>query len=246
VDTFRPALDNKRWYHRFSILTATAGGFNLQRDVRTGHGPLGALYPTNTGLPQKEGDTMAFLYLVPTGMNDPHQPAWGSWAGRYGPNEEWPGESYFWANQTDTLRGTTSRDHTLARWAADLQNDFRVRMDWCVNPREQANHRPVAVVNHRPGSAILRLNARAGSEIELSAAASSDPDRDVLAYEWCVYGEAGTYRGQVALSSTNSMETRLTAPAVSKPETTHVILRLKDDGQPGLCSYRRVIITVVP
>ena len=110
----------------------------------------------------------------------------GSWAGRYGPNEECPGEPYFWANQTDTLRGTTSRDHTLARWAADLQNDFRVRMDWCMNPREQANHRPVAVVNHRPGSEFLRLNARAGSGIELNAAGSSDPDGDALAYEWLV------------------------------------------------------------
>ena len=63
VDTFRPPLDGKRWYHRFSALTATAGGFDIERDVRTGHGPLGALYPTNTGLRQKEGDTMAFLYL---------------------------------------------------------------------------------------------------------------------------------------------------------------------------------------
>jgi hypothetical protein len=87
VDTFRPELEGRRWYHRFSALTARAGGFDLKRDVLTGHGPLGVLYPTNTGLPQKEGDTMSFLYLVPTGMNDPMQPTWGSWAGRYGRNE---------------------------------------------------------------------------------------------------------------------------------------------------------------
>src|SRR5262249_17959753 len=54
VDTFRPALEGKRWYHRFSALTATAAGFDLQRDVLSGHGPLGALYPTNTTHPQKE------------------------------------------------------------------------------------------------------------------------------------------------------------------------------------------------
>ena len=35
----------------------------------------------------------------------------------------------------------------LARWAADLQNDFRARLDWCVQPPEQANHRPLAVLN---------------------------------------------------------------------------------------------------
>jgi hypothetical protein len=119
-------------------------------------------------------------------------------------------------------------------------------MDWCVPPREQANHRPVAVVNHRPGEEFLRLNARAGSGIELNAAGSSDPDGDALAYEWLVYGEAGTYRGQVSLSATNGLMTRVTAPGVAKPETIHIILRLKDDGQPALCSYRRAIITVVP
>ena len=58
-----PPMDGKRWYHRFSALTATAGGFDLERDVLTGHGPLGALYPTNTTHRQKEGDTMTFLYL---------------------------------------------------------------------------------------------------------------------------------------------------------------------------------------
>ena len=29
-----------------------------------------------------------FLYLVPTGMNDPLQPTWGSWAGRFGGRDD--------------------------------------------------------------------------------------------------------------------------------------------------------------
>ena len=163
VDTLRPSIEGKRWYHRFSALTARAGGFHLERDVRAGHGPLGALHPTNTGPPQKEGDTMMFLYLVPTGMNDPNEPTWGSWAGRYGSNPEYPGKPCFWANQLDAWRGTTNRDNTLARWAADLQNDFRVRMDWCVKPRAGANHRPIAVLNGRRGLEIPRVDARPGS-----------------------------------------------------------------------------------
>ena len=129
VDTFSPELERKRWYHRFSALTARAGGFDLERDVRTGHGPLGALYPTNTTHWQKEGDTMTFLYLVPTGMNDPEHPTWGSWAGRYGSREGFSGKHYFWANQTDAWDGATNRDNTLARWAPDLQNEFRARMN---------------------------------------------------------------------------------------------------------------------
>ena len=84
VYPFYPNMDGGRWYHRFGPLTAKAGGFDLERDVRSGHGPLGALYPTNTGIKQKEGDSLTFLYLIPTGMNDPLHPSWGSWAGRFG------------------------------------------------------------------------------------------------------------------------------------------------------------------
>jgi hypothetical protein len=140
IDTFRPELAGKRWYHRFSALTATAGGFDVNRDVLTGHGPLGAMYPTNTTHPQKEGDSMTFLYLVPTGMNDPEQPTWGSWAGRYGLNENQQGRPYYVANQQDTWQGSTHRENTLSRWAVHLQNDFKARLDWCVTNFQEANH----------------------------------------------------------------------------------------------------------
>ncbi len=246
VDTLRPTLGQKRWYHRFSALTARAGGFDLERDVRTGHGLLGALYPANTGLPQKEGDTMMFLFLVPTGMNDPNEPAWGSWAGRYGPNEECPGKPYFWANQTDAWRGTTNRDNTLARWAADLQNDFRARLDWCVKPRAGANHRPIVVLNGDSTRNIRRITVKPGQLVNLSAAGSTDPDGNALAGEWFVYPEAGTYRGEISLRATDGLTTSFVAPEVKQAETIHVILRIFDDGQPPLCSYRRIVVTVKP
>ena len=38
------------------------------------------------------------------------------------------------------------RDNTLRRWAAHLQNDFKARLDWCVNDYPHANHPPVARV----------------------------------------------------------------------------------------------------
>jgi len=246
VDTLRPTLDQKRWYHRFSALTAGAGGFDVERDVRMGHGPLGALYPSNTGLPQKEGDTMMFLYLVPTGMNDPNEPTWGSWAGRYGANAECPGKPYFWANQADAWRGTTNRDNTLARWAADLQNDFRARLDWCVKSREVANHRPVAALNGDTTRNILRTTVKSGQVVSLSADGSTDPDGNALACEWFVYPEAGTYRGEASLSKTAGLTTSFVAPKVNQVGTIHVILRIRDDGRPPLCSYRRAVISVKP
>src|SRR5262245_15314745 len=180
VDTFRPPLEGKRWYHRFSALTATAGGFDVKRHVLTGHGPLGAMYPLNTTHPQKEGDTMTFLYLVPTGMNDPERPSWGSWGGRYGPNPEMKGRSCYWANQADAWRGTTHRDNTLKRWAADFQNDFRARLTWCVKPADGANHPPVAVVNGKAGKDIVYLKAAPGTTLKLDGAGSSDPDGNKL------------------------------------------------------------------
>ena len=241
VDTFRPELDGKRWYHRFAALTAMAGGFDVERDVRNGHGPLGALYPTNTTHPQKEGDSMTFLYLIPTGMNGPEHPEWGSWAGRYGRNESQAGRPYYWANVADTWDGATHRDNTLRRWAAHLQNDFKARLDWCVRDYADANHPPEPRIR---GS--LRRKASPGDEVILDAAASTDPDRDALTYEWVHYPEPGTYRGPLRLEGAASARARLVAPKVSTSEEIHVLLVLTDQGSPPLTRYRRVVLTIQP
>lgn len=184
---------------------------------------------------------MTFLYLVPTGMNDPEQPTWGSWAGRYGPMDGFAGRSYCWANQADAWGGTTNRDNTLRRWAADLQNDFRARLDWCVKPFAEANHPPEAKVEG-PRQRVVSP----GSEVPLSARGSRDPDGHLLAYEWFVYREAGSYRGTVILWNPDTNRASFVAPGVSSPETVHVLLRVTDNGVPSLSRYQRVIVTVDP
>jgi hypothetical protein len=243
LNTFQPPLEGKRWYHRFSALTAHAGGFDLQRDVLTSHGALGALYPTNTTHWQKEGDTMTFLYLVPTGLNDPNQPAWGSWAGRYGPREDASGKPYYWANQADSWNGTTNRDNTLARWAAHLQNDFRARLEWCVKPFNEANHPPRVVLNGVRGSEVLRLRAKAGTKLKLDAGATSDPDGQRLRFEWFHYPEPGTYRGQVQIEGTTAVAT-VRVPDDAGGKSFHVIVAVTDEGNPPLTRYRRAVIEV--
>jgi hypothetical protein len=242
IDTLRPELEGRRWYHRFSAITATAGGFDVHRDVVTGHGPLGALYPTNTGLPQKEGDTMMFLYLVPTGMNDPEQPTWGSWAGRYGRNDGYPDLPYYWANQPDTWQGTLHRENTLSRWAADLQNDFRARLDWCVADYRQANHPPRPRVN-----GLLRRDVAPGDEVVLDAANSTDPDRQELQYHWMYYPETGSHTGPwPALRNAATAVAGFTAPHVATARTIHLVLTVTDCGSPPLSRYARVVVTVRP
>jgi CubicO group peptidase (beta-lactamase class C family) len=244
VNTFQPELEGKRWYHRYSALTSKAGGFDLQRDVLADHGPLGALYPTNTTHWAKEGDTMSFLYLVPTGMNDPERPTWGSWAGRYGPREDLPGKPYYWANQVDSWNGTTGRDNTLARWAADLQNDFRARLDWCVKPVREANHPPRPLFKGAKVLSIVQILLRPGMEMPLDAGRSLDPDGDRLSFEWFVYPEAGTYRGQVALTKTSPSAAMLKIPEDAGGQTIHVILAVRDTGNPPLAAYQRMIVRV--
>ncbi len=242
VDTFRPESNGRRWYHRFSALTATAGGFDLERDVRTGHGPLGALYPTNTTHRQKEGDSMSFIYLIPTGLGDPEHPTWGSWAGRYGLQDE-SGRNFYWANQVDSWNGTTNRDNTLLRWAAHLQNDFKARMDWCVTGFKQANHPPQVRLNGTPGTAPVLLTATPGSELKLDASDTSDPDGNPLNFEWMVYREAGSYPGNVEISADGSRAV-LHIPSNARGKCIHVVLSVTDSGQPPLTRYRRAVITV--
>jgi hypothetical protein len=246
VFPYYPDIEGGRWYHRFGPLSSKAGGFDLERDVLTNHGPLGALYPTNTHLPQKEGDTYTFLYLVPTGMNDPNHPEWGSWAGRFGVRDDWKPVNghYYWANQRDLWQGTTSRDNTLKRWAADLQNDFRARMDWCVKSPREANHPPRAVVNGDQTGRVIHLDVAAGSTVRLTADGSSDPDENELAYEWFVYPEAGTYRGAVEMAHPSDSEVDVRVPDDGAGKTIHVVLAVRDRGSPPLARYRRVILQV--
>lgn len=246
VYPFYPDMDGGRWYHRFSPITARAGGFDIERDVRTGHGPLGALYPTNTHLPQKEGDSGTFMYLIPTGMNDPMQPTWGSWAGRFGVRDDVQPKNpnYYWANLRDTWNGTTHRDNTLKRWAEDIQNDFRARMDWCVNTLGEANHRPVARLDGFPDRSIVEIEAAAGSTVRLDARSSSDPDGNALGFEWIPYPEAGTCMKPVALAAAKSAVVTVNVPNGTSGTDAHIVLRVVDDGSPPLASYRRVILRI--
>jgi hypothetical protein len=242
VDTFRPEVDGKRWYHQFSTLTATAGGFDLKRDVLTGHGPLGALYPTNTTHRQKEGDTMTFLYLVPTGMNDPEQPTWGSWAGRYGHNENFKDGAYYWADVNDDWQGTSHRDNSLKRWAVHIQNDFKARLEWCVKDFAGANHPPVPVITGQ-----LRRHSQPGDTVVLDASQSSDPDRDELRCEWVIYQEPGSYRGKLPqIRDAATPQASFVAPAVDSEQTIHIIATITDQGSPPLTRYGRLIVTVTP
>lgn len=246
VDTRNP----DRWYHRFAPLTQSAGGCDIRRDIQK-VGPLGACYPI-----PKEGDSLAFIYLIPTGLSDPTQPTWGGWGGRYAPLTRQvrssgggtgpaPLAGFYWAAAEDMWQGKRNRDNTLARFAMALQNDFRARMQWSATPDfEKANHEPIPCLQKDASPQIHHVNIPAGESLTLTAAGSQDPDGDTLGYLWFVYPEAGTYSKSVELSAENQETASVVFPSDAVGKTIHIVLQVTDSGEPPLTRYRRMVVTV--
>lgn len=258
INTYINGIDNR------SISNAWIAE-NIQQD----HGPLGAEYPDVAwGV---EGDTPAFLSLIPNGLNAPEHPEWGAWGGRYAHyipefDETKKGTSVvtiapetrpIWTNVDDTYTPyvpqeygrTVKRDTltfknnkaTLWRWRDDFQNDFAARMDWCLMTYEEANHPPVPGLTHPE-----EFTVKSGEAFSLDASKSTDPDGDNLSYLWFHYPEESTYQKEIYMGAENVHIVNLTAPEVYKKETIHFILKLSDKGSPSLTRYKRVIVTVVP
>jgi len=214
----------------------------LEKHVRTGHGPLGPLYPAKAAGKDgvKEGDTPSFFYVLPDGLSEPDHPEWGNWGGRF--RRSGRGNEYVPAE--DIRDGRPDMLYTIYRWRRAYQNEFEARMDWCVKPRNQANHEPVAVCNRDKGLAVLEIKVEPEAKVKLSAAGSSDPDGDKLKYRWWVYREAGTYWADAEIAGADGLSAVVTAPRQASGRTIHVILEVVDNGNPQLTAYRRVILKV--
>ena len=220
------------------------------------HGVLGAMYPPRRYL--KEGDTPVLLYLVNNGLNDPEQPWHGSWGGRSTkvpvtgirsylnlgpPRQREYAESdfdpyYMYGPAEDTWNGYTSKYATIFRWWEPFQNEFAAMMDWSLTPSyENVNHPPIV------DNEILYIDAFKGDVINLSSTAT-DPDGDVLSYEWWYYKEPGTYNGNVTIDNPTSQQSYVNIPLDAENTEIHIILSVTDNGNPSLTRYKRVIISV--
>jgi len=237
----------------------------LEANVRTGHGPLGPLYPAKAAGKDgvKEGDTPSFFYVLPDGLSDPEHPEWGNWGGRF--RRSGRGNEYIPAE--DLRNGRPDVLYTIHRWRTAYQNAFEARMDWCVKPFDEANHEPAAGLGGDTTRRVLQVRAEPGTQVKLSAAGSSDPDGDALAYRWWVYREPGSYWAAPPIQHADRPEATLTVPADAAGRTIHVILevtdsprrkgtvpfsrrenrdspRVTDSGKPPLTAYRRLILKV--
>lgn len=242
----------------------------LAQHIQQNHGPLGMLYPDVAwGM---EGDTPAFLGLLPNGLNNAEHPEWGGWGGRYelykpefDANKKGnsiveiaPETREIWTNANDSyipyvlneFGRNVKKDtltlfgykETLMRWRDDFQNDFAARMDWCTKNFEDANHPPVPVLDHSD-----EISVKSGKGFTLSAFKSFDPDEDNLSFLWFNYPEAGSYKKQIKVNGAeNVYKAYFTAPKVDKKETAHFILKVTDKGEPQLTRYKRVIVSIEP
>ncbi|MEZ6072780.1 MAG: DUF1593 domain-containing protein [Pirellulales bacterium] len=133
----------------------------MREHILADHGPLCARYEARSkerGRFAKddfvsEGDSPAFLHQIDRGLGSLDDPSYGGWGGRFKRESKM-------SNVWKDARDDGDRGKTVWRWAADFQNDWAARADWCVKPRSAANHTPCG--GQRPRRHIDRSHRRRG------------------------------------------------------------------------------------
>jgi hypothetical protein len=199
------------------------------------HGHLGRAYPKyKYGV---EGDTPAFLHLLPMGLNDPNLPTHGGWGGYFAWGKGEDDETWCFTNHRNPEYGTcrTLADHFYQA----AFNNFAARMDWARDGI--GNRNPVVAIDGNRSLEILTRKPRQGTTVTLDGSGSFDPDGDGLKFNYWVLSAAGTYDKAIEITSTGTGIATIHVPADSAGKTFHVICEVTDDGPHNLSGYRRII-----
>ncbi|MGI5893887.1 MAG: nucleoside hydrolase-like domain-containing protein [Candidatus Merdivicinus sp.] len=199
------------------------------------HGSLGEAYPIYDGgdpwgrvLGVKEGDTPSFLYLIPHTPGDPMHPEWESWGGLF---QQVPGTRHY----LDTESRHDVRE-CVSKWRPDYQADFAARMDWCVQDYAHANHAPEVAIAGETWRKIVP-----GEEIILDAGLSSDPDGDSLNYHWKLAEKKNC--GEVQMEGIFEPVLRVKILDLQYGGEIRILLTVRDNGTPSLCSSVSIILS---
>lgn len=205
-------------------------------------GKLGLMYNRYDFL--SEGDSLDWMYLLPTGLRSLEDESYGGWGGRFV-------QKQYSENENVQMYVQPENENSLLPWIEAIQDDFAARADWCVTDKyEDANHTPAVTVKEG-----LDLSAAPGEVLTLHGEAE-DPDGDEVQITWWQYADADTYeeekddKGQrealeVEVSDSVPGEAYILIPEDAKSgDTIHLIAEAKDSGEHNLRSYQRVIITV--
>lgn len=197
----------------------------LIEHAKENHGPLGAWYPQKN---ISEGDTPAFLNFVDNGLNACLDYSLGGWGGRFQPVS-----GNYWRDAADD----NNDKKALWRWCPATQNDFAARMDWCVMPFDEANHAPKIV------SSTESRKVSKGDKVDLYAVAG-DVDENKVYYHWWHYKDASGMDSYIKIVNETSDKAYFVVPE-DQDKDIHIILEVKDDGQPSLIRYKRLIFNIM-
>jgi hypothetical protein len=243
-----------------------------KENIQTGHGAFGALYPDRYMETKfwfiEGGGTIPWLGLVSHGLYDPMHQNWGGYSGRYTAVKkagEWSvypeialrekekfgkflaftDTSDFWIDPSD--RTVYNNINTpVHRWRQVLFDDFKCRMDWCLESYEKSNHNPVAVLDLYGNHTIISIDASPGEELTFNASKSFDPDKNQkLTFSWWIYPEAGNYPGNISLENPDQDKLVFKVPENAKNKQIHLILDVSDNSSIApLHDFRRIVISV--
>ncbi len=132
-------------------------------------------------------------------------------------------------------------------WRVAIWDDFKARMDWCVQPYANANHHPVVALDGDSSDAIVKVVAQPEEKLTVDASGSSDPDRDTFQYRWWIYPEAGRnpYRKRIELKGNAQTRIEFDVPIDAQGKELHLILEVWDDNTlVSLADNRRIVIDV--
>ncbi len=225
----------------------------VQKNIK-GHGALGAIYPDYRGgdiwwreLGEvrgiKGGDSATYMGLIPNGLNVRNHLNWSNWGGRIQQDPDNP-QHYRDAVEpvADYKNDISPYLASVYQWRPDFQPAYAARFDWCVAPYSQANHAP----HNEHGLGLIKRHVSSGDTVKLESGRWRDPDGNNLTFHWQTLRGEGSYPGKIKIEKQSAGSVRFTAPVVKSPQSIHVLLTVRDDGNPALSSYQRINFVVHP
>jgi hypothetical protein len=114
---------------------------------------------------------------------------------------------------------------------------------WGSLPYAVANHYPVIKLSGYKTNENLEIAIKPGDKTEFDATASIDPDGHAIKFDWFFYPEAGNFN-PLPVINTEGDKISFTVPSVANGNELHLILRVTDNYQIPLTSYKRIVIKV--